>query len=245
MEVPPLTVVLADDEPGSRKSLRMRLDHLPGISVVGEASDGPQAIELLRTQRPDVAILDHHLPRLSAVELLSGLGTRTLPLAIIITRDRHVRPTSVSSGVVAWISRPVSTSDLAEALQRARTHLTERVGPKALGRTGEASLVVRTGSRILMLALEDLVRVESSNNHCRLQLTQRVVTVRESLAALSARLPSRRFLRINRFTVVNADWVTGLESKSHGDWTILLRDGTVHTISRTRRAEILRQFRTR
>ncbi|MBN8248878.1 MAG: response regulator transcription factor [Verrucomicrobia bacterium] len=245
MDLPPLTVVLADDEPGSRRSLRMRLDQLPGVSVVGEASDGPQAIELLRDQRPDVAILDHHLPRLSAVELLSGLGTRTLPLAIFITRDRHVRPASASSGVVAWISRPVSSSDLSEALQRARRHLTERVGTDGLGKTGGPRIVVRSGARILMLALDDLVRAEASNNHCRLRLTQRVVTVRESLTALSARLPSRRFLRINRFTVVNADWITGLESKSHGDWIVRLRDGTQHTVTRTRRAEIVRQFRTR
>ncbi|MBX3733842.1 MAG: response regulator transcription factor [Verrucomicrobiae bacterium] len=243
MEPASLSLVLADDEPGFRTSLRDLLRQQPGISLVGEASDGPQTIQLLRERRPDIAILDSHLPRLSAVDLLAGLGTRRLPLFIFVAHERDRRPDGYRNGTAGWLRKPVSPASLGEALRAARTHLAARIGPPASAGGAGGRITVKTGTSLTLVDLDSVVRAAAANNHCHLVTTHRTLTVREGLSALASRLPPGRFVRVNRSSLINVDYIATLESKSHGDWIVRLRDGCQLTISRARRASIFRQIR--
>ena len=239
MEDSVLTVIVADDEPGARAALRSILAEEHGIRIVGEASDGPSTIALLRERRPDLVLLDSRLPRLSALELLSGLGSRTLPLLIVVTPSGDRRPELNGDHTAGWLQKPVSAARLREVLQRARGHL-GGAGPRS---TAQARIAVKAGSRVEMIDLDSILHVASANNHSRVTTRDRTVSVRENLGALAERLPAGQFVRVNRFTLINAAAVTSLESKSHGDWIVHLLNGARFTVSRTRRSEVLRRLR--
>ncbi|MFO1457964.1 MAG: LytTR family DNA-binding domain-containing protein [Verrucomicrobiota bacterium] len=239
----PFTVVLADDEPAVRKQVRGLLMEEDGVELVGEASDGPRAIALIREQRPDVAILDSRLPRLSALQVLAELGTRTLPLILFLAHPTDGGAAPVPGCTVGWIPKPVNRERLRVAILQARSHLSNRLSRPSRGpTTPEDRLTVKSGSRVLLVDLDSIVYVASDNNCCRIVTPLRSIPVREPLAALSMRLPAQRFVRVNRFAVVNGDAVAALEPKSHGDWIVRLRDGSQHVVSRTRRAEVLKRF---
>ena len=74
----PVTVVIADDHPMIRHGLRLTLDDLPGIQVVGEATDGQQAVELAESLQPDVLIMDINMPGLNGIDATRAL-TRSSP----------------------------------------------------------------------------------------------------------------------------------------------------------------------
>lgn len=238
----PFTVVLADDEPAVRKQVRGFLLEETGVQLVGEASDGPRAIALIREQRPDVAILDFRLPRLSALHVLAELGTRTLPLILFLAPPSEGGPDPFPGSTVGWIAKPVTRDRLRAAMLRARTHLSDRLGRPSRGLAPEGRLTVKSGSRVMLLDLDSIVYVASANNLCRIVTPLRTIPVREPLAALASRLPAQRFVRVNRFAVVNGDAVAALEPKSHGDWIVRLRDGSKHVVTRTRRAEVLKRL---
>ena len=73
-----IRVLIADDHPVVREGLRMLMDTEPNIELVGEASDGIEAVEMSNSLRPDVLLLDLMMPRMSGIEACRG-GRRFSP----------------------------------------------------------------------------------------------------------------------------------------------------------------------
>ena len=71
----PIRVILADDHPIVRAGIRQALKEIPGVEVVGEASDGREAIELVKTHQPDVIFMDISMPGLNGLEATERIGT--------------------------------------------------------------------------------------------------------------------------------------------------------------------------
>ncbi|MDX5317950.1 MAG: response regulator transcription factor [Actinomycetes bacterium] len=87
-----LRVLVADDQDLIRTGLSLILNAQPGIEVVGEASDGEQAVELARRLRPDVCLLDISMPRMDGIEATTALSgpevEDPIPVVVIPTFDR-------------------------------------------------------------------------------------------------------------------------------------------------------------
>lgn len=119
-----LRVLLADDQPLVRAGLRVLLESEPGIEVVAEASDGRQAVELARTLRPDVCLLDIRMPVLDGLEatrLLAGPGV-TDPLAVVVITtfdlDEHVHD-ALRVGARGFLLKDAGPALLAQAVHAA------------------------------------------------------------------------------------------------------------------------------
>ena len=74
-----IRAIVVDDEPLARRGVRSRLEREPDFEVVGEAEDGPLAVEAIRALEPDVVFLDVQMPGLDGFQVLEQLASRTLP----------------------------------------------------------------------------------------------------------------------------------------------------------------------
>jgi DNA-binding NarL/FixJ family response regulator len=80
----PVTVVIADDHPMIRQGLRLTLDGLPGIEVVGEATTGQQAVDLGESLQPDVLIMDINMPELNGIDATRALARSSPHVSVLI-----------------------------------------------------------------------------------------------------------------------------------------------------------------
>lgn len=122
-------VLLADDHGIMREGLRALLVRQEGITVVGEAADGPSALELTRRLRPDVVILDIGLPGLSGIEVAARI-TAELPLTRIVAlskhHDRRFVARMLKAGAAAYLIKECAFDELTDAIgtvMRSRKYL--------------------------------------------------------------------------------------------------------------------------
>ncbi len=116
-----IRIVLAEDHSLVREGTRRILEQHPGLSVLGEAGDGQEALELVQRLRPDVLILDIRMPKLSGVEVVrligdAGLDTRVLVLTAYDDDDYILA--LMEAGASGYMLKTARASELVDAVRR-------------------------------------------------------------------------------------------------------------------------------
>lgn len=126
--VPPLTtrVVIAEDEALIRLDLKEMLEE-EGYSVVGEAGDGQQAVELAREHRPDLVILDVKMPVLDGISAAEQIAAESIAPVLMLTAfsQRDLVERARDAGAMAYLVKPFSKSDVVPAIEMAVSRFTE------------------------------------------------------------------------------------------------------------------------
>ncbi len=115
-----IRVVLVDDQTLVRQGVRGLLELVPDIDVVGEASDGEEALEKVPELKPDVLLLDMRMPRLNGIGVLEALSEAgALPPTLVLTTfdDGDAAIAAIKAGAKGLMLKDVSLGDLAEAIR--------------------------------------------------------------------------------------------------------------------------------
>jgi DNA-binding LytR/AlgR family response regulator len=123
MTVPKVRVVVADDERPARAFLTSLLRLIPDVDIVGEASNGAEAIQLVEQHRPDVALLDLQMPEIDGMSVVRLLRRRYLPLVVFVTAYDDYAVKAFEVNAVDYLTKPVSEPRLRETLRRIRERL--------------------------------------------------------------------------------------------------------------------------
>ncbi len=118
--MPPIRVLLVDDHPVVRKGIHDMLDEAVGIEVVGEASHGAQALELVQQLAPDVMLLDMELPDMKGSELITELKARGAPvkmLALSAYADREYITESLAQGASGYLVKEEVPEHIVDAIR--------------------------------------------------------------------------------------------------------------------------------
>ncbi|HVZ22540.1 MAG TPA: LytTR family DNA-binding domain-containing protein, partial [Vicinamibacterales bacterium] len=124
--------------------------------------------------------------------------------------------------------------------ERAMASLSGRLQQLLDTQARTAPLVVRDGSRTLLLPLDDIVWIEAEDYCARIHLRDRSVLVRESLRTLESRLDPARFARVHRSAIANVACVREVSPLASGDQRLVLSTGVELRVSRTHRADLVR-----
>ena len=255
-----IRALIVDDEPLARRGIRVRLERETDVEIVGEAEDGPEAIEAMRTQRPDLVFLDVQMPGLDGFQALEQVAAEHLPMVIFVTaHDAHaLRAFEVHA--IDYLLKPYSAARFAEALRRARVELSHgdsNPERKRLGELLEALEAARAGvppgsaagrpqrfsvrerDRILLVRADSLEAVRAAGNYVELIAAGRTHLLRETLSEMEHKLDPARFVRIHRSTIVNADRIREILPDPHGDGDVVMESGAVHRLSRAYRERLL------
>ncbi|HEX8904266.1 MAG TPA: LytTR family DNA-binding domain-containing protein [Longimicrobiaceae bacterium] len=237
------TAVTVDDEAPALKRLRDLLRGVEGVELAGEFSDPAEALEALRRDPPDILFLDVQMPGMTGFDLLRALGRPPSVVIFVTAYDQHALE-AFEVHAFDYLLKPVARDRFAEAVARARQRLESDAGgdlPARLaallgaadGRRATVSapapaarIPLRAGERFVMVDPAEIDRVEVDGNLVRVSAGGERYVFRETLAAFEARLPPGRFVRVHRSLVVNLDRVRQVEPWFHGDYLLVMADGS-------------------
>jgi len=114
-----IRILIADDHALVRQTLCMLLERAEGLEVVAEAENGQRALELARELRPDVALIDISMPRMTGLEAtahISQLPQNTR--VIVLSVHNNLLQTALDNGASGYVLKQDSTSDLVEAIEQ-------------------------------------------------------------------------------------------------------------------------------
>lgn len=230
-----IRTVVADDDRDARARLTGLLQREPAIELVGEASDGREAVRLVAQTSPSLMFLDVHMPYLDGFAVLEATAPAHMPATVFVTAHDRYAIRAFEAQALDYLVKPYTDDRFAAALARAcrlvPARAADRVRPPSLDR-----LVIKTGGRILLLDVHDIDWIEACGVYVSLHVGGRVHVYRSSIAQLVARLDPARFVRVHRSAAVNTARIRELQARSHGDYTVVLKDGTQVVMSRGYRA---------
>lgn len=240
-------VLVVDDEAPARSKLKRMLGADARFTLIGEASDGLEAVAKVRSLNPDLLILDIQMPGLTGFEVLEALAA-PLPQIIFSTAYDQYALEAFEASAVDYLLKPYDEERLRRALDRALSlhGAGQGAGLRALvGRVAERPLerLLVEGERGLeALPLRSLLCLEADGKVVRLRTDKGTFEQRRALKDLEARLPPQRFVRVHRSAIVALDAVLRLEPWDHGDGLLILKDGSHCVLSRTYRAAFLERW---
>jgi two-component system LytT family response regulator len=238
-----VSVVIADDEPIARAGLRDMLAECDWVSVVGEAENGPAAVEAINALRPELVFLDIQMPGLLGTDVLARVSHQ--PFVVFTTAYAQYAVTGFELGALDYLLKPFGPERLARCMERVRTAFGEPNVLPALGRLREAlsngpmsRLFVRSAGGIIPVAVEDIAWLESAGDYVTAHVGRSRYMLHLALSRLEARLDPKRFVRIHRTHMVNIDHVVAFRAAGRGRLLAELDDGARLAVSRERAKEL-------
>jgi two-component system LytT family response regulator len=252
----PLRVLVVDDEPPARKRLADMLAGDRDVGVVLEAQNGADAVALIQEQRPDVVFLDVQMPGVDGFGVIDALGAANMPLTVFVTGYDRFALKAFETEALDYLVKPFSDQRFIQTMQRAKTRLQEvradkiadanAFGPELLElatsrvRPGELWrwIAVRTRDRTRLVMAEEIDWIEAAGVYVTLHVGSEKFLYRAGLAAVASRLDPFQFARIHRSSAVNLKSIAFLERRSHGEFDVVLKNGTRLMLSRSYRADV-------
>jgi two-component system LytT family response regulator len=251
-----IRTVLVDDEPVAREGLRLWLAREPDVTVVGEAGSPADAIALILRERPDLVFLDVQMPEADGFTVLEAVSHEHLPEVVFVTAHERHALKAFDVSALDFLLKPVREERFRAALGKARAELARGEASESpaklsalLDRVRGASgadgvrrierFAVRTRDRFIIVPAGDVHWIGAAGNYAELHVGAATHLVRTTLAELEAGLDPACFARIHRGTLVRLESVREVVPATHGDYDVVLVDGTVLKMSRRFSARLL------
>jgi two-component system LytT family response regulator len=244
-----IRALIVDDEALARERLRSFLEKEPQIEVIGECANGLEAVAAIQEHRPHLVFLDVQMPELDGFEVLDQLNPSQRPHVIFVTAHDRFACKAFEIHAIDYLLKPFSKLRFQTALTRAidRIHQGQTGKPdphisELLAEIRPAKpldrIAVKSGGRVTLVRVDEIDYVEAASNYVELHIGRESHLLRETMAKIESRLPADKFLRISRSTIVQIDRVKELQPLFHGEYSVILRDGTKLTLSRTYRDKL-------
>jgi two-component system LytT family response regulator len=242
-----LRAIVVDDEPPGRQKIKEYLKHDQDIELVAECSNGREAVEEIRSKSPDLLFLDIQMPGIDGFGVLEELDGDHLPAVIFVTAYDQYALQAFEVHALDYLLKPFDKERFQGALQRAKSHIEQQKlgdvrhrllalleGMRAAKRHANR-LVVKSAGRVFFLKTDEIDWIEAAGNYVRLHTGNDTHLLRETMGAIQKKLDPNQFIRIHRSTFVNMEKIKELQPWFHGEYVVILRDGTQLTMSRSYR----------
>jgi two-component system, LytTR family, response regulator len=258
-----IRTLIVDDEALARVGVRGRLAAHQDFEVVGEAGDGPSAVDAIRSLHPDVVFLDIQLPKYDGFEVLQAVGPADLPVVAFVTAYDRYAVRAFETHALDYLLKPLSDTRFLDALDRIRRLVVDRGGRESararLAHALEATrpqadstaaadddaptyarrFVVSDRRRFLFVKAADVDSFTSAANYVQVNPGGHSHLIRITMGELEEQLDPSQFARIHRSAIVNIDRVKEVRACEHDEYVVMLLDGSALRMGRTYRHRLL------
>jgi two-component system response regulator AlgR len=245
----PLKLLIADDEAPARNRLRELLSEINNITVVAEAKNGQEALNLANDHQPDTVLLDIRMPGIDGIEAAQHLQKMAKPPAIIFTTafDSYAMQ-AFDMNAVDYLLKPIRLERLYTAIQKARALLPSQLEALAPLSPQKKYFSISERGRILLVPIADVIYLRAELKYITVRTAEREYILEESLNNLEQEF-GNIFIRLHRNCLVAKAYILGYEKRqedfdedgnksSEKHWVALLKN-TDETIIVSRRQQHL------
>jgi DNA-binding LytR/AlgR family response regulator len=245
-----MKTLIVDDEPIARRILREELELLPGITVIGEAADGSEALQKIGELEPDLVFLDLQMPVMGGFDVVRGLDGRSSPVVVMVTAfDQHAIQ-AFEAGAIDYLLKPIRQERLRKSIERARKlrrhpqAVAENIAKIATTRDGQQAhrgrrIVGKAGSEYFLLDPNDVLAFQAEGELVWIITAKSRFLASQSLRMTESRLEKSQFQRVHRNAIVNVNHVRKMSPLSSQRWLLTLTNQQQLVVSK-RQAQNIR-----
>jgi len=249
---PAPTAIIADDERLMREQIIGRLKEAwPELSIVGEASNGREAIAIARSLEPDIVFLDIRMPGMDGIQAARALAGQAH--VVFVTAHDEYAISAFEQGAIDYLLKPAEPGRVALTCQRLRARLKQAPDPmndllvQLSQRLGAGGLKPReymrwvqasVGANIRMIPTSDILFFRAEDKYTRVQTQRFEALIRKPIKELIDELDPDEFWQIHRSTLVRVDAVEQVSRNLRGNQV-------VHVKGSDEKLEVSRSFNHR
>jgi two-component system, LytTR family, response regulator len=251
-----MDVIIVDDEPAARRSVRECCERETDLRVVGEFGDGRVALEVIRSKPPHVLFLDIQMDSMTGLTLARSIDPHNLPLIVFVTAYDHYALEAFEVSAVDYLLKPFDDERFKATVARVRRRhqaggfdrqgalnaLLEQLERGPLARPDTPTRVLaEAGTRMHMLDVSQVELLEADRNYVRLIIGRETFHARSTLQQAERSFQGQPMLRISRSCLVNTRHIREISRTPRGDFILVMAGGTTVTSSEGYR-EPVRQY---
>jgi len=241
-----MTAIIVDDERHCREVLEHLLNrHFPDLKIIASCKDGPETLEVLTRESPDILFLDIEMPSMNGFELLEQSPRHDFDV-IFTTAYNEYAIKAIKHSALDYLLKPVDKDELILAVQRAQDRkprrstdvikdFLENINVRKMPRRFAAS----TLEGLIMVNADDILYCESDSAYCKLVFVDgRSMLLSKTLKEVEEALQHEHFCRIHHSYLVNMDYLQKYIKGEGGE--VILTNGVNLPVSRTRKQDFLK-----
>ncbi len=257
-----IRTILVDDEPLALKGLRLRLEEIDDVEIIGDCRNGREAIQSIKQSKPDLVFLDIQMPGLDGFAVIKALIGTYMPLVIFVTAFDEYALKAFDTHALDYLLKPVDEERLAVSLSRVREHLLHHAAieqnARLLGlietmddppsdllsavldadhpvRRGayERQIHIKDRGHITRVEVYQINYIEAAGDYMCIHTDEKRHILRATMKIMEMRLDPAKFQRIHRSTIVNMDQVKEVHPHANGEYFLILEGGSELKVSRS------------
>ncbi|PLT34450.1 LytTR family DNA-binding domain-containing protein [Bacillus sp. V5-8f] len=204
-----MNILIAEDDPSSRKLIKHFIESIPNYKVTGEAVNGEELIRRIVTDRPDVALVDIGMPLLNGMEAIKSCKELFPDLQVIfITGNDEYALEAFDVSAIDYILKPIERTRLYAALERAGQVLNKNYENEAVS---HKNLMIKQQNSITFIPFEEIYFIERTDRKSLIHTIHNKIEAKEALTSLE-KLLDTRFMASHRSYIINLDYLSKIEA---------------------------------
>lgn len=235
-----IRAIIIEDEQPARDLIKHYLSGHTNISLLGEFSDGFSGLKAIHELKPDLVFLDVQMPKLTGFELLELMEEN--PHIIFTTAYDQFAIKAFELNAVDYLLKPYSQDRFNQAITKVLERVQKEPKAENISKLAEHiaekqemldRVVVKTGSKIKVIPVEQILYVESQDDYVMIYSSDGKYLKQQTMKYFEQHLEPGKFLRIHRSYIVNIDTIKQLELYEKNSYLAVLSNGAKLKVSDT------------
>lgn len=218
----PITVIIVDDERSARNEIQRALLPYPDFEAIGEAKNADEAQAAIEAKKPDLIFLDIKMPEKTGFDLLSSLTF--IPEVVFTTAFDQYAIQAFDKNALDYLLKPIREERFEQALEKIRQRFLVKDTMDKQDHF-DKKIFIKDGEKCHFVHWHEVYLIESLGNYARFYFNDKKALFKSSLDQLEEKLDEKRFFRINRAQIVNAEYISSVQALAGGKLILSLVQG--------------------